>query len=93
MGIRLALGAQPHDVYGLVLRQAMTPVVAGLAVGLAGAVAAGTLLAGLLYEVRPNDPATIGAVALVLAAVGLAASFTPARRALRADPIAALRQE
>jgi len=93
IGIRMALGAQTHDVYGMVLRQAMTPVVAGLAVGLAGAVALGTLLASLLYEVRPNDPATIAAVALVLAAVGLAASFTPARRALRTDPLAALRQE
>ncbi len=93
IGIRIALGAQTHDVYGMVLRQAMTPVVAGLAAGLAGAVAAGTLLASLLYEVRPNDPATIAAVAVVLAAVGLAASFTPARRALRADPVAALRQE
>ncbi len=93
IGIRIALGAQTGDVYGIVLRQAMTPVVLGLVAGLAGAVAVGTLLASLLYEVRPNDPATIAAVALVLAAVGLAASFTPARRALRADPVAALRQE
>jgi putative ABC transport system permease protein len=93
IGIRIALGAQAGDVYGMVLRQAMTPVVAGLVAGLAGAVAVGTLLASLLYEVRPNDPVTIAAVALLLAAVGLAASFTPARRALRADPLAALRQE
>src|ERR1700690_1378668 len=93
IGIRIALGAQTGDVYRLVLRQAMTPVLAGLAAGLAGAVAAGTLLASLLYEVRPNDPATIAAVAVVLAAVGLLASFTAARRALRADPVAALRQE
>jgi len=93
IGIRIALGAQSRDVLGMVLRQAMTPVVAGLAAGLAGAVAAGTLLSSLLYEVRPNDPATIAAVAVVLAGVGLAASLTPARRALRADPVAALRQE
>jgi putative ABC transport system permease protein len=93
MGIRIALGAQAHDVYGLVLRQAMAPVVLGLAAGLAAAVAAGRILSSLLYEVKPDDPVTIGAVAVLLAAVGLVASFTPARRALRADPVAALRQE
>jgi len=93
IGIRIALGAETHDVYGMVLRQAMTPVVLGLAAGLAGAAMGGRLLASLLYEVQPGDPVTIGAVAVVLAAVGLAASFTPARRALRADPVAALRQE
>ncbi len=93
MGIRIALGAQPHNVYGMVLRQAMTPVAIGLAAGLGGALAAGRVLASLLYEVKPGDPLTIGGVALLLAAVGLAASFTPARRAVRADPIAALRQE
>jgi len=93
MGIRIALGAQAGDVYRLVLRQAMTPVALGLVAGLAGAMAAGRVLASLLYEVLPNDPAAIGTAALLLAAVGLAASFTPARRALRADPVAALRQE
>jgi predicted permease len=93
MGIRIALGAQATDVYGLVLRQAMTPVVLGLIAGLAGALATGKVLTSLLYEVRPNDPATMGAVAVVLAAIGLAACFPPARRAVRADPVAALRQE
>ncbi len=93
MGIRIALGAQARNVYGLVLRQAMTPVLLGLAAGLAGAVAAGRVLASLLYEVKPGDPATIAGVALVLAALGLAASFMPALRAMQADPVSALRQE
>ncbi len=93
MGIRIALGAQARDVYGLVLRQAMAPVALGLAAGLAGAVAAGRVLASLLYEVKPGDPVGIAAAAVLLAAVGLVASFTPARRAVSADPVAALRRE
>ncbi len=93
IGIRIALGAQARDVYGMVLRQAMAPVALGLVVGLTAAMAAGRLLASLLYEVQPRDPATIAAVALLLATVGLAASFSPARRAVRADPVTSLRRE
>jgi putative ABC transport system permease protein len=93
IGIRIALGAEARDVYAMVLRQAMTPVALGLVAGLAGAIAAGRLLAGLLYEVRPSDPVSLCAVSLALTAVGLAASLSPARRALRADPLAAIRQD
>jgi predicted permease len=93
MGIRIALGAQASDVYGIVLRQSMTPVVLGLIAGLAGALAIGRFLTSLLYEVKPGNPETIGGVALLLTAIGLAACFLPARRAVRADPVAALRQE
>jgi putative ABC transport system permease protein len=93
MGIRIALGAQAHDVYGMVLRQAMTPVALGLVAGLAAALAAGRVLNSLLYEVTPGDPAVIGGVALLLATVGLAACFVPGRRAVSADPVVALRHE
>ena len=89
MGIRIALGAQAHDVYGMVLRQAMTPVALGLVAGLAAALAAGRVLNSLLYEVTPGDPAVIGGVALLLATVGLAACFVAAipffRNTLLAD--------
>jgi predicted permease len=93
MGIRMALGAQSYNIYGMVLRQAMTPVVLGLAAGLGAALAAGRVLASLLYEVSPRDPFTIAAVALLLAAVGLAACVLPALRATRLDPLTALRCE
>jgi predicted permease len=93
MGIRMALGARAGNVYGMVLRQAMTPVVLGLVAGAAGALAAGSVLASLLYEVSPRDPATLAGVALLLAAVGFAACFLPARRATRVDPLEALRYE
>ena len=93
MGIRIALGAQAHQLYRMVLRQAMTPVVLGLVAGLAGAVAAGRVLASLLYQVSPRDPELFAAAALLLAAVGVAASFLPARRAVRMDPLTALRDE
>jgi putative ABC transport system permease protein len=93
MGIRIALGAQAHQLYRMVVRQAMAPVVLGLLAGIAGALAAGRILAGLLYEVSPRDPQLLAAAALLLAAIGLAASFLPARRAMRTDPLNALRQE
>jgi len=93
MGIRMALGAQAFQLYRMVLRQAMAPVVLGLAAGLAGALAAGRVLASLLYQVSPRDPQLLAAAALLLATVGLAASFLPARRAARLDPLNALREE
>jgi len=67
--------------------------VVGVAVGLMGAVAATRLLTSMLFEVKPTDPATYAAVAAVLAAVALAASYIPARRAAKVDPLTALRQE
>jgi len=93
VGIRMALGAPAGNVYGLMLRQAMLPVVSGLAAGMAVAVVAGNVLSKLLYEVSPRDPATLAGVAVMLGLVALAACILPARRAARVDPLAALRCE
>jgi len=93
IGLRMALGASQGDVLGLVLRQGLVYVALGLALGLAGAFAATRLLRSLLFEVKPTDPATYAAVAGLLAVVALAASYLPARRATRVDPVTALRQE
>jgi len=93
IGIRMALGAQASQLYRMVLRQAMAPVAVGLVLGLAGAIAAGRVLASLLYQVSPSDPALYTAAALLLGSVGLAASFLPARRAAIMDPLNALRDE
>ena len=92
-GVRMALGAPRAAVLRLVVRQGLLTVVAGLAVGLAGAVAATRLLAGLLFGVKPLDPLTFGAVPAVLLVVALVACWLPARRATRVDPMAALRTD
>ncbi len=93
IGIRMALGADRRAVHRLVLADGMRLAVAGLAVGLAGALVASRLLTGLLYEVRPADFATHATVTFVLFAVALAACWIPARRASRVEPMAALRSE
>jgi putative ABC transport system permease protein len=93
LGIRMALGARSDDVLRLVLRQGLTPVAAGLALGLTAAAAASRALRGLLYGVAATDLATYGVVAAFLAAVALVASYLPARRAASADPVIALRAE
>ena len=93
MGIRMALGAQPGSISGMVLRQGMAPVLAGLAVGVAGSLALGQLLGSLLFGVKATDPATIAGVATMLAVVAAVASWVPARRATRIDPAVALRGE
>jgi predicted permease len=93
MGVRLALGARPAQVLGLVVGQGTRAVAIGGALGLFGAFALGRALSSLLYGVRPADPATVAAVALLLAAAGVAASLVPARRAARLDPARALRDE
>jgi putative ABC transport system permease protein len=93
IGIRLALGAKPADVRRMVVGQGMTVALAGAAAGLVGALALTRLMSGLLYGVGASDPATYVAVGLVLGAVALAASYVPARRATRIDPLRALRCE
>jgi len=93
IGIRIALGARPADLCGMVLRQGLAPVATGLAAGLAAALAVGRLLHALLFEVSAADPVTIVAVVIVLFAVAALACIVPARRAMRVDPMAALRFE
>jgi predicted permease len=92
-GIRLALGANGGAVRGLVLRQAMWLALAGVAAGLAGAAATTRFLRTLLFGVGPLDWVTFGGVALLLTVTALIASYLPARRATRADPMLALRSE
>jgi ABC-type antimicrobial peptide transport system permease subunit len=93
IGVRVALGASRADIVRLVLRSAATTLLAGLAAGLAATLASTRLLAALLFEVSPNDPATIALAAAALSAVALAAHGLPALRAARTDPMAALRSE
>jgi ABC-type antimicrobial peptide transport system permease subunit len=89
----MALGAGPLDVLRLVVSGNMAWVLAGLAAGVAGSAGLTRLLSGLLYGVRPLDPAVLGTVSALLTAVALFASYWPARRASRIDPMAALRCE
>jgi predicted permease len=93
IGIRMALGAEPRKVLRLVMRQGARLAALGVAAGLAGALGLTQLLKSLLYGVSASDPPTFAAVAAVLAAVVLLASYMPARRAMRVDPVVALRQE
>ena len=93
IGIRLALGATGGKVRALVIRNAMTPVLAGLLVGVAGAWGASRVLAGMLYEVRPTDPVTFVSVCALLFVTGLAASWLPAMRGTRVDPLRTMREE
>jgi putative ABC transport system permease protein len=93
IGIRLALGAQRRDVMQMVLRQGLGLSIAGTAVGLVCALIVSHLMAGLLYGVRPTDPLTFAGVALLLIGVALLACYIPARRAIRVDPLVALRYE
>ena len=93
LGVRMALGAVRRQVLGLVLRQSMTLVAAGLGLGLLGAWLSSRLLAGFLYGIAATDPLTFAVVPALLAAVALAAAWLPARRATRVDPVTALRIE
>ncbi|MFZ0519645.1 MAG: ABC transporter permease [Candidatus Acidiferrales bacterium] len=93
IGVRMALGARPADVMWLVLRQSLAMILAGVAAGFLGALAAAHLLAHLVEGMRGTDPATFAIMIPVLVIAALLASFVPARRASRVDPMTALRQE
>jgi putative ABC transport system permease protein len=93
IGIRIALGAETMDVLRLMVNSSMAWVLVGLAAGVAGSAGLTRLLTGMLYDVRPLDPMVLGGTSLLLSAVALLASYLPARRAARIDPIVALRCE
>ena len=93
LGIRMALGATPGSVKRLVLGQGLAPVVAGIGLGIVGALALTRFMASLLFGVTATDPSTFAAVSLLLAVIAALASYIPARRATRVDPIAVLRSE
>lgn len=93
IGVRLALGASRRAILTMVLREGLWLAMAGAAVGLVGALIVSHLMAGLLFGVRPTDPLTFVGVTLLLTAVALAACYIPARRAMRLDPLVALRYE
>jgi len=93
IGLKMALGAQPHDVVRSVLAQGMKPVLLGLGIGIIGALAGARIMKSLLYQVPATDPTTFGGIAAVLVMVAFLAAYLPARRAARVDPIIALRWE
>jgi putative ABC transport system permease protein len=93
VGIRMAMGAGRSDVRRLILRQHVTPALIGVVIGLAGALALSRFLTSLLYGVRAIDPLTYGLVALSLIVVAVAACWMPAQRAMRVDPLVALRAD
>jgi putative ABC transport system permease protein len=93
IGVRMALGARTSDIRRLILRQGLTPVVAGLLVGTAAALLAMRAIESMLFEVTPGDPLTLAAVTVGLLGIGVLACLIPARRAARVDPVTALRME
>lgn len=93
MGVRMALGASPGSVRGLVVKRGARLALAGIALGTVGALAATRLMTKLLFDVRPGDPRTFLATAAILGAVALLASYIPARAATTVDPMAALRRD
>jgi ABC-type antimicrobial peptide transport system permease subunit len=93
IGVRSAIGASRGQISGLILRQGLWKGGVGVVLGLAGAVLLSSSMTTLLFNVRPTDPAVYAVVSLVLIAVALLASYLPARRASRIDPLIALRDE
>jgi len=93
IGIRMALGAQKRTVVGLIIREALLLVVAGLAFGTVAALFLSQTMTKMLFSIHPTDPVTFVAVAGILGGVAMLAAYLPARRATRVDPIVALRAE
>jgi ABC-type antimicrobial peptide transport system permease subunit len=93
IAVRLALGASQASVFADVLRQAATLTGIGALIGVAGAIAASRLIAGLLFETRATDPATLLAVVAMAMGVAITAGIVPARRAMSVDPMTALRRD
>jgi putative ABC transport system permease protein len=89
----MALGAEPQSVLRMILKQGATLAVMGAILGLIGSLALMRFLGSQLYDIKPGDPATLVGAALLMVAVALAASYIPARRATRVDPMVALRYE
>jgi ABC-type antimicrobial peptide transport system permease subunit len=93
IGIRMALGAQPQDILHMVIGQSGKMALAGIAIGVMASLACTRLIANQLFRVRPDDPITFVTVAILFALVSVGACLIPARRAMRVDPMAALRYE
>jgi putative ABC transport system permease protein len=93
IGVRVAFGARPGQVVGVMIRDAAWPVVLGLVAGLAGTYYATRIIASFLFETTPHDPATLVAVAALLGSAACLAAWLPARRAAAVDPLIALRTE
>ena len=93
IGIRMAIGAQPRDVFRMILGQGMFLAIIGMVAGLAGAFALTRLMATMLFTIKPTDPLTFGSVAILLIAVALIACYIPGRRATKVDPVNSLRYE
>jgi putative ABC transport system permease protein len=89
IGVRMAMGTEPQNVMGMMLRQALLLTVVGVALGLAGALGLTRLLTGMLFKRKPSDPETFLTVTAALIVVALAACRIPARRAMRVDPMEA----
>jgi putative ABC transport system permease protein len=93
IGIRVAIGATRQNILNLVLREALTLLGVSLVIGVAGALAVGRMMRSMLFETSPANPLILAAVALLVSAVAIAASYLPARRATNVDPMIALRCE
>ena len=93
IGVRMALGAQRKDVLQLVVGQGISLAMAGTVTGIACALALTRFLRSLLFDIKPTDPATFAVVCVLLVSIALFACYVPARRAMRVDPIVALRHE